>query len=267
VFSHTGPGVIVALAALLLVVLLTLVVGWIAPHSTTLPTGMPLQPPSAAHWFGTDQVGRDVFSRVLLGMRSSWWGAVGVIAVAATFGGLIGLIAGTLGGIVDAILMRLTDIFLALPGAVIAIAIVAAIGPSFFHVLLAISVVWWTLYARVMRGEIRRLRASPHTDAARLAGVRTIRLGLRHLLPGAAPPMIITATLDLGALILTLAGLSFLGLGAPDPATELGAMSQRGLPYLLTSWWIPIMPAIGLSVLVLAANFGGDALRALIRDR
>jgi ABC-type dipeptide/oligopeptide/nickel transport system permease subunit len=239
----------------------------LVPYSTVLPSGQPLGAPSFTHLLGTDQLGRDQLSRVLLGMRSSWWGAIGVILASLVAGGTIGLIAGTLGGFVDTLLMRLTDLFLSLPGSVLAIAVVAALGDSFFHVLLALSLVWWTLYARVTRGEVTRLRASPHAEAAKLVGVGHIRLGLRHLLPGALPPLVVTATLDLGALILMLSGLSVLGLGAPQPAAELGAMTQQGMPNLLTNWWIPVIPAAAIAVLVLIANFAGDALRALMGDR
>jgi peptide/nickel transport system permease protein len=150
---------------------------------------------------------------------------------------------------------------------VLAVAVVAAIGPSYQHTLFAISIVWWPLYARIVRGEVTRLRASPHIEAARVAGAGRVRIALRHLLPGAVPPTIVAATLDVGALVLMVAGLSFLGLGAPAPAPELGSMSEHGLTYLFDAWWVPVMPAMGVAVLVIIANFAGDALRDRIRDR
>ncbi|MFD6388642.1 oligopeptide/dipeptide ABC transporter ATP-binding protein [Nocardia sp. NPDC060259] len=261
------PGDVITLCVLATLIAVMLGASWIAPFNPDLPVGRPTTPPNAAHWLGTDEVGRDILSRVLIGMRSSWWGALCVIASGIVFGGAVGLVAGTLGGVVDRILMRITDIFIALPASLLAIAVVAAIGPSYVHTLAAVALVWWPLYARVVRGEVTRLRSLPHIDAARLSGAGRFRLGWLHLLPGAWPPTIIAASLDVGALILMLSGLSFVGLGAPAPAPELGAMCARGLPYLLDSWWVPIMPAIGLFVLATIANFAGDVLRDRLTDR
>jgi peptide/nickel transport system permease protein len=254
-----GLGIAITLVALLAPVL--------APHSTSMPAGLPFAPPGAHDWFGTDEVGRDIFSRVLLGVRASWFAALAVIAFGVVVGGLIGLVAGSVGGWVDGLLMRVTDAFLALPGPVLAIAVVAALGPSLWHTLIAVSVVWWPFYARIMRGEIRALAARPHVEAARLAGAGRLRIALRHLLPGALAPTVVTASLDVGNLVLTLAALSFLGLGAPAPAPELGAMSARGLPYLLQEWWVPVMPGVAVMVLALVANLAGDGLRDLVGRR
>ena len=266
-FAGTTTGSYVALGAVALVVLLTILTPLIAPHDPTLPVGQPLSEPGGAHLLGTDEIGRDILSRALYGMRSSWWGAMVVIASGVLIGGLVGLVAGAAGGIVDGVFMRFTDVFLAMPGAVLAIAVVAAIGPSYTNTLVAIAIVWWPLYARIMRGEIRRLRESPHVEAARLAGAGRTRIALRHLLPGATPQMLVAASLDVSALVLTLAGLSFLGLGAPAPAPELGAMTARGVTYMFTAWWVPIMPATAVFLLALVANFGGDALRDRMKDR
>ena len=256
-----------AFGALGLVIVVTLISGVIAPDNPDLPVAIPLSAPSGANWFGTDEVGRDIFSRVLVGMTSSWWGAIAVIVSGVLIGGIIGLVAGAAGGWVDSVLMRITDLFLALPGAVLAVAVVTALGVSYLHTLVAVSLVWWPLYARIVRGEITRLKASPHIEAARVAGSSRVRIALRDLMPGAVPPTIIAATQDVGGLILTLAGLSFLGLGAPAPAPELGSMSQQGLTYLFDAWWIPVLPAAAVAVLVLVANFAGDAVRDLFTDR
>jgi peptide/nickel transport system permease protein len=256
-----------AFGALGLVTVVTLVSGVIAPDNPDVPVAIPLTGPSGTSLFGTDEVGRDVFSRVLVGMTSSWWGAIAVIVSGVLIGGIIGLVAGAVGGWVDSVLMRVTDLFLALPGAVLAVAVAAALGVSYLHTLIAVAIVWWPLYARIVRGEITRLRASPHIEAARVAGSSTVRIALRDLMPGAVPPTIVAATQDVGALILTLAGLSFLGLGAPAPAPELGSMSQQGLTYLFDAWWIPVLPAVAVAVLVLVANFAGDAVRDLFTDR
>jgi peptide/nickel transport system permease protein len=233
----------------------------IAPYNPTVPSGIPFTPPlHGGHLLGTDEVGYDIFSRVLFGLRESLLGVLIVVSSGVIIGGLIGLVAGVAGGWLDTVLMRITDLFLALPSPLLAIAIAAALGPSFPHVLLAVSIVWWPFYARIMRGEVRALAARPHLEAARLAGAGPVRRGLRHLLPGAMPAIIVTASLDVGNLVVTLAGLSFLGLGAPAPAPELGAMAARGLQFLLQQWWIPVMPGITVFLLALGANMSGDAI-------
>jgi ABC-type dipeptide/oligopeptide/nickel transport system permease subunit len=251
----------VALVLFLAVLLGSLVGPLFLRFSPGVPAGDPFQPPGSPNILGTDEVGRDMFTRILYGARTSWISALVVIASGITVGGLVGLAAGAVGGWVDTVLMRLTDTFLALPAPVLAIAVVAVLGPSLPHLVLAVAVVWWPYYARIVRGEIKALAARPHMEAARLAGVSTIRLWTRHLLPGAIPPIIVAASLDVGGLILTLAGLSFLGLGAPQPAPELGAMVARGLPYLLDFWWVPVAPAAAVFLLTVLANLTGDALR------
>ncbi len=265
--AGTTLGAYISFAALLAVVVVTVFATQIAPFNPTLPVGSPLTGPGVHHLFGTDEIGRDMFSRILVGARSSWWGAMAVIACGVITGGIVGLVAGTAGGIVDGFLMRITDLFMALPGPVLAVAVVAALGPSYPHTLLAISIVWWPLYARIVRGEVTRLRASPHIEAARVAGAGPARLAVRHLLPGTVPPVLVAATLDVGALVLMVAALSFLGLGAPAPAPELGSMSEHGLPYIFDAWWIAVLPAAAVAVLVIISNFAGDALRDRIRDR
>ncbi|MGX9673182.1 ABC transporter permease [Mycobacterium sp. HM-7] len=256
-------------AGFALVILLTLAViavPLLAPHDPLIPVGMPLQAPGE-HGFllGTDSVGRDILSRVLYGARSSWLAALAVVALGLLLGGLVGLVAGATGGWIDSTLMRITDGFLSLPAPVLAIAVVAALGPSFLHTLIAVSIVWWPFYARLVRGEVARLAARPHVEAAKLAGVSRFRLAGRHLLPGAVPNALVAASLDIGTLILTLAGLSFLGLGQAAPAPELGADSARNLSYFLQQWWIPVMPGLGVLVLALVANISGDCLRNLMK--
>ncbi len=251
----------VALVIFVIVLAGSLIGPLLVRDSPAVPVSDPFVAPGPGTLLGTDEVGRDIFTRVLYGARTSWIAAFIVIAAGVTVGGLTGLAAGAAGGWLDTLLMRLTDTFLALPAPVLAIAVVAVLGPSFAHLILAVAVVWWPYYARIVRGEIRALAARPHMEAARLSGVSTGRLWLRHLLPGAIPPIIVAASLDVGGLILTLAGLSFLGLGAPQPAPELGGMVARGLPYLLDAWWVPVMPSAAVFVLALLANLTGDALR------
>jgi peptide/nickel transport system permease protein len=240
----------------------------LAPHDPIQPAGIPfLSPGHLGLLFGTDEVGQDILSRVLFGLRSSLLAAAAVITTGVVVGGAIGLAAGATGGWLDDVLMRITDIFLALPGPVLAIAVVAALGPSFTHTLAAVSLVWWPFYARIGRAEVRAQAARPHLEAARMAGVGKLRRAWRHLLPGAVPAILVTASLDVGNLIVTLAALSFLGLGAPAPAPELGSMSARGLQYLLQEWWVAVVPALVIFVVVLLANLAGDGIRDLLADR
>ncbi|GAB3204682.1 ABC transporter permease [Nocardia tengchongensis] len=249
-----------------MVTLVALAVPVLAPHDPLLPVGLPLQPPGQGGFLlGTDNIGRDLLSRVLYGMRASWFAALAVVASGVLVGGLIGLIAGAAGGWVDGLLMRITDAFLALPGPVLAIAVVAALGPGFTHTLFAVSIVWWPFYARLVRGDVAALAARPHVEAAKLLGAGPIRVAWRHLLPGAAPGALVAASLDLGTLILTLSSLSFLGLGQPAPAPELGADAARNLSYFLQQWWIPVMPGLGVTVLALIGTVAGDCLRNLMK--
>jgi peptide/nickel transport system permease protein len=256
----------VAFGALAVLLIVTIFARVIAPYSPLAVAGQPMTAPGAHFLLGTDTVGRDVLSRVLCGMQTSWFGALAVVASGVVGGGLVGLVGGAAGGWLDAVLMRVTDAFLALPAPILALAVVAAIGPSYAHTLFGVAIVWWPLYARIVRAEARKLRAAPHFEAARAGGVSWWRLIIRHLLPGTVPVTIVTASLDISNLVLMLAGLSFLGLGAPQPAPELGAMSAQGLTYLFTDWWIPVMPAVGVALIAIVANFAGDALRDRIQD-
>jgi peptide/nickel transport system permease protein len=264
-----SPSSLVNWAAVGMVPLVTVVavaIPLISPHDPLVPVGMPLQAPGKDGFLlGSDSVGRDILSRLLYGVQSSWFAALAVVAIGLILGGLVGLIAGATGGWVDSTLMRITDGFLSLPAPVLAIAVVAALGPGFVHTLVAVSIVWWPFYARLVRGEVARLAARPHIEAAKLAGVGRIRLATRHLLPGAVPNALVAASLDIGTLILTLAALSFLGLGQSAPAPELGADSARNLTYFLQQWWVPVMPGLAVLVLALIANIAGDGLRNLMK--
>jgi ABC-type dipeptide/oligopeptide/nickel transport system permease subunit len=262
-----GRGSRAALIAFGLLFLIVLIGPALAPHSPTVPAGPQLQSPSLSFPMGTDQVGRDIFSRCLYGLRSTWWSAAAVIASGVLIGSLVGVVAGMSAGWLDGLLMRITDVFLALPAPILSIAVVSALGPSLRHTLIALAIVWWPLYARIVRGEVRALVARPFYDSARLSGLGRFRRAVRHLLPGAVPPVIVAASLDVGLLVLTLAGLSFLGLGAPQPAPELGSMVAQGLPYLLDQWWVPVMPAFVVFILAFVSNFAGDAFRDLVRER
>lgn len=258
----------VALGLLGFVTLVALIGPLFAPHPPDEAVGSPFQPLlSPSFPLGTDDIGRDIFSRVLYGIQSSWFSALVVIASGVIIGGIIGLIAGSSGGWIDSVLMRITDTFLALPGPVLAIAVVAALGPGLRNTLVAVALVWWPYYARIVRGEVRALASRPHIEAARLAGAGRTRIMVKHLLPGTVGVTVVAASLDVSALILTLASLSFLGLGAPAPAPELGAMTARGLTYLLEYAWIPLVPAFAVFLLALVANLAGDGIRDLLGRR
>jgi peptide/nickel transport system permease protein len=239
----------------------------LTPHDPTDIVGPPLTAPGSEFLLGTDQIGYDILSRVLYGLRSSLIGALVVITSGVVVGGLIGLVAGAAGGWVDSVLMRITDVFLALPAPLLAIAVVAAIGPGFRNTLVAVAIVWWPWYARIVRGEVNALRFRPHAEAARLSGVSRRRLWFRHLLPGSLPEVLIVASLDIGILILILAGLTFLGLGAPAPTPELGAMAANGLRFLLSNWWVAMVPGIAVAFLAFISNLAGDGLRDLLGSR
>lgn len=255
-----------SLIALVVVTLILIFTPWLVPHPETKIVGPSLSPPSAAFPFGLDEQGRDVFSRVLIGARTSWFAAILIILSGIVIGGSIGAIAGIFGGLVDSLLMRITDVFLALPGVLIALGVAAALGAGLANTIIAIMVVWWPWYARIVRGEVRALMSRPHVEAARLGGAGRLRIARRHVLPGTVGPVVVAASLDVGAVLLTLAGLSFLGLGAPSPAAELGSMVSRGLKYIFTGWWIPVFPAIAIFVLAFIANMAGDAVRSLQRQ-
>lgn len=254
----------VALWAAAIGLLLAMLSPGFAPHGPTTLVGVPLSPPSGAHLLGTDDQGRELLARILYGVRTSVLSAAVVIASGVIIGGVIGLIAGIAGGIVDAILMRVTDLFLALPGPLLVLAIVGALGPSLKHTLIGVAIVWWPWYARVVRGQARATMALPHVEAARLAGLSRLRIALVHVLPSSFGPVVVTASLDVGNVILLLASLSFLGLGSPDPASELGSMTARGLTYLFTNWNVAVLPAAAVFILVFIANFAGDAIRDLV---
>lgn len=255
-----------ALVALVVVLLVSFVGPLLVGTDPEEPVGSPFTRPFGEFWLGTDELGHDIFSRILYGARQSWIGAFIVVASGVIVGTAVGLIAGATRGRVDTVLMRVTDAFLALPGPVLALAIAAALGRSYENTLIAVAIVWWPLYARVVRAEARAFSSRPYIEAAKLAGVPARRRLTRHLFPGTLPVIIVAASLDVGGLILTVAGLSFLGLGAPQPAPELGAMTAQGLPYILSANWVALFPGLAIFVIALLCNLAGDAVRDLLEE-
>jgi peptide/nickel transport system permease protein len=237
-----------------------------APNAQDI-IGAKLAPPSATHWFGADILGRDMFSRMLYGARISVFVGLAVVAVAGSFGTLVGLFAGYRRGWIDEIVMRVTDIFLAFPPLILAMAIAGALGPSLTNALIAVVVVLWPVYARLVRGQVLVLREREFIQAAQTVGVHSRRLLLRHLLPNVLAPLLVQATFDMGATILIVAGLSFIGFGAQPPTPEWGVMISDGRDYITTQWWLTAVPAGGILLLVAAFNLVGDGLRDILDPR
>ncbi len=226
-----------------------------------------LQAPSAAHPFGTDDMGRDVLSRVIAGTRLSVQTIVVIMVSSVALGLLVGTIAGYFGSYMDEGLMRVTDIFLAFPGLILALAIVAALGPSLLNAMLAISLVWWPWYARMVRGQVLSVKANQYVEAARSIGAGHGRIMMRHVLPNCMMPVIVQASMDMGAVLVTTAGLSFIGLGAQAPTPEWGAMVGIGRRYLLGAWWISTFPGLAIFITVMGLNLLGDALQDVLWSR
>jgi len=257
--AMTGLAIIVAL---LLVVILAPLLAPGTPYGQDLANR--LLPPSGDHWFGTDQLGRDIYTRVVHGAHLTLIIVVLVAILAAPAGLLIGTVAGYAGGIVDTVLMRITDVFLAFPRLVLALAFVAALGPGIENAVIAIALTSWPPYARVARAETLALRSSDFIAAARLQGASPARIVLRHIAPLCLSSVIIRVTLDMAGIILTAAGLGFLGLGAQPPLPEWGAMVAAGRDFILEQWWVATMPGIAIFIVSLGFNLLGDGLRDVL---
>ncbi|WP_353858478.1 nickel transporter permease [Azospirillum formosense] len=255
----------IGLGIVLLLVLMAALAPLLAPYDPyAQDLSQRLLPPGAAHWLGTDAFGRDILSRILYGSRLTLM-IVALVAVTAPVAGLlIGTVAGYLGGWVDGALMRVTDIFLAFPKLILALAFVSALGPGIENAIIAIAITSWPPYARIARAETITIRKSDFISAARLQGASTPRIILGHVVPLCSSSLIVRVTLDMAGIILTAAGLGFLGLGAQPPAPEWGAMIATGRQYVLEQWWVATMPGIAIFVVSLGFNLLGDGLRDVL---
>ena len=242
--------------------LLTVIAPEVAPYDPyDQDFGAALQGPSLEHFFGTDQYGRDELSRVFYGTRTALLSILVADGIALFLGTMLGLIAGFYGKWVDSAIMRLVDVLLAFPYLLLAMIIVAALGPSLFHSMIAIGIVATPVYARVIRGQVLAVRTTEFVLAARAIGGGAMRIMLRHVLPNSFTPILVMATLQAGTVVVETAGLSFLGMGAQPPSPDWGSVLAEGQGYFLTSWWIATFPGLAIFLVVLGFNLLGDALR------
>lgn len=220
-----------------------------------------LLPPSSTHWFGTDNLGMDVYTRVIYGARITLQNVIIVLVVAVGIGMFVGSLSGFFGGKTDELLMRVTDIFLAFPVLILAIAVNAALGRGMLLTMLAVGFAWWPGYARLIRGQILSVKYEEYVFAAEAIGTNTSRILTRHILPNSFSPILVRITLDVGFVALTTAGLSFLGLGAEPPTPEWGRMVAEGRDFLLNEWWVSTFPGLALFLFVVGFNLLGEILR------
>ncbi|MBM2710912.1 ABC transporter permease [Mesorhizobium caraganae] len=261
-----------AFLGLLIIIALLVVAAFadvLAPYSPTVGDlkNARLLAPSSAHWFGTDDLGRDIYSRILFGSRWTLYVVTLVAIIAAPIGLVVGTVAGYAGGWTDAILMRITDIFLAFPKLILALAFVAALGPGIENAVLAIAITSWPPYARIARAETMTVRNSDYIKAVQLMGASPFRIVLRHIMPLCISSLIIRVTLDMAGIILTAAGLGFLGLGAQPPLPEWGTMIASGRRFVLDQWWVAGAPGFAILIVSLGFNLLGDGLRDALDPR
>jgi len=259
-----SPLAILGIFIVLTVILTAIFAPYIAPHPDQVYKINPenkLQPPSREHLFGTDHVGRDVFSRVIFGSRISLKIAIVVVSLATLLGTIVGLIAGFFSGIIESIIMRITDGFLSFPPLILALSIQAALGPSVANIMIALPIVWWTWYARIVRGQVLAIKEESYIESARAMGASNFRIMFHHILPNCLGPIIIQSTLQMGYAVLTTAGLGFLGVGAQEPLPEWGLIVSSGRIYISFAWWMATFAGIAIFWMVLGFCLLGDAVR------
>ncbi|KAB2709919.1 nickel transporter permease [Brucella intermedia] len=262
---RANPLAMIGLFIIVAFVALSLAAPLLAPYDPSVQDlGNRLSVPTAEHWFGTDELGRDILSRILYGGRVTLGMVIAVVILVAPIGLFIGCIAGYFGGIVDTALMRVTDVFLAFPRLILALAFVAALKPGVESAVLAIALTAWPPYARLARAETMTLRKSDFIAAAKLTGALPFRIILRHIMPLCVPSVIVRITLDMSSIIITAASLGFLGMGAQPPSPEWGAMIATAKRFIFEQWWVATIPGIAIFLVSLAFNFLGDGLRDVL---
>jgi peptide/nickel transport system permease protein len=260
-----NPLGLVGLAIVILLLFCAAFAPWIATADPTAQDlTLRLQPPSELHWLGTDRMGRDTFSDLIYGSRVTLYIVVLVLVIAAPIGLLVGSTAGYLGGRTDQVLMRITDIFFSFPRLVLALAFVASLGPGLNNAIIAIALTAWPAYARVARAETLAVRKTDFISAVRTQGASSWRIIFRHVMPLSLPSVVVRATLDMAGVILTAAGLGFLGPGAQPPTPEWGAMISVGRENILDQWWVPAVPGMAIFIVSLGFNLLGDGLRDVL---
>ena len=260
------PLAVVGIGIILLWTFLAVFAPWIAPFEPNSQDADKFLPPSKNHWMGTDELNRDVWSRIVYGARVSLPYSILLVFLSAILGSIVGAIAGYAGGKVDSFLMRVTDIFFAFPGIVLAMAVAAALGPQIRNAVIAITIVAWPIYARLVRGLILNAKQNDYVTASALLGSSSLRTMFVDLRPNLSGPVFVLASLEVGNALLLLSGLSFLGLGAQPPTAEWGAMVSMGAVNF-DRWWVGLFPGLAIFTAVLAFNFIGDALRDALDPR
>jgi peptide/nickel transport system permease protein len=260
-------GLVLVSAFLLLAAFGPFLVPYPADASGAIHLAQRLQSPSAMHWFGTDEMGDDIFTRVIVGTRISLWVGLTITVVASLIGVPLGVTAGYIGGRTRSIIMRVTDVFLAVPGLVLALAIVSALGAGILNGVIALSLVWWPGYVRLIEAKALTLRSEPYVEAARTMGAGHLWILLRHILPNCISPLVVKASMDMGLAILAAASLGFIGLGAKPPAPEWGSMISAARSYMPDWWWYSFFPGLFIFLTVLGFNLFGDGLRDLLDPR
>ncbi|MGH4022201.1 MAG: nickel transporter permease [Pseudonocardiaceae bacterium] len=254
----------IGLVIVVLLVLVALLAPVLTRHDPLSLDGPALEPPSWSHPFGTDRLGRDVFSRIVYGAQLSLGTALLATVLILTLAVLVGSLSGFLGGVVDSVLMRTVDTILAFPNLLLALVVAGLFRPSLLTLMLALASVWWVGYARIVRGLVMVVRERPFIEAARVGGARRSRLLVRHILPNVLPPVIVLVTLEMGTLILAISALNFLGLGAQPPTPEWGAMLNEGRAFFFSSPHLMLFPGLAISLAVLGFNLLGDGLRDVL---
>lgn len=252
----------------ILIVLVAIFAPQIAPHDPYKATfAHSVHAPSAAHLFGTDALGRDLFSRIIVGTRASVFSTLMLVAIVFAVGTSLGVLAGYFGGKVDTVIMRVADTMVAFPDLILAIAIVGILGPNMINAILSIAVVSWTKYARLSRSLVMKIRNCDYVIASRIVGCKTTRILFNYMLPNTLPTMVITAATDIGTIMLSLASLSFLGFGIQPPTPEWGFMLSEGRAYFQSSPWLLAFPGLAIFIVVMTFNLLGDSIRDLLDPR